>query len=237
MDYILRIRNVNIFKKARILTDINFDLKRGKILTIVGPNGSGKTTLAKIILNLVKPDTGEVILAKDTKIGYMPQKIIFDRLMPLNVKNFLQLNSYTDNTALLSVIDELNIKNIQNSQISNLSGGELQKVMFARALLKQPNLLVLDEPTQGIDVSGQVEFYKLIDRIRLEKKISVLMISHDLYMVMKSTDYVLCLNKHICCEGTPEDVSKHPEYINLFGKETAKTISVYPHHHDHYHNL
>lgn len=225
------------YNKQIVLEKINFNIFAGQIVTIIGPNGSGKTTLAKLVLNLLKPDNGTIKLEKKISLGYMPQKISLNNLMPLSVGRFLHLsiNYKSDHYNVDEIAKMLNIISLLDKQIYNLSGGELQKVIFACSLINKPNLLVLDEPIQGIDITGQMEFYTMIEYIRDMYKIAILMISHDLYMVMRATDHVICLNKHVCCEGTPENISKNSSYIDLFGQQAINKIAVYQHYHDHKH--
>ncbi|MFV9876334.1 MAG: ATP-binding cassette domain-containing protein [Rickettsiales endosymbiont of Dermacentor nuttalli] len=235
---ILKVKDLSFsYAKQIVLEKINFIVYEGQIVTIIGPNGSGKTTLAKLLLNLLKPNIGTVSLGNNISVGYMPQKLSINNLMPLRVSKFLQLsiNYKLNHYSIEDVANILNILYLLDNQMYNLSGGELQKVIFACSLINKPNLLVLDEPIQGIDIIGQMEFYTMIERIRDIYKISILMISHDLYMVMKATDHVICLNRHICCEGTPDDITKNSSYIDLFGKHAANNIAIYQHYHDHEH--
>ncbi len=237
-DLLLKIENLSlIIDNKQILDKVSFDINRNKIITIIGPNGSGKTTLARCILGLIKPTNGHLWFKKELKIGYMPQKINLNPNLPLRVNDFLELKiKQKINKEFLScIIDETGIENILSHPLQKISGGEMQRVLLARALLNKPDLLILDEPTQGIDINGQVEFYKLIDKLRIERNITSLIISHDLYMVMKSTDYVICLNHHICCEGSPSFINKQQDFHNLFSNEALKNFSVYEHHHDHTH--
>lgn len=238
-ESILKISNLTVkIDNKLILDDVSFEVPRGKIITIIGPNGSGKTTIVRSILNLIKPTKGSVWIKDDIKLGYMPQKISLNPYLPIRVINFLELdikNTVTPDL-LEKVIKKAAIEHILSLPLQKISGGEMQKVLFAKALLNKPDILILDEPTQGIDVNGQLEFYKLITKLRDEKNISVIIVSHDLHMVMKSTDYVICLNQHICCEGTVKFVNQHKDFHNLFGSRTIETFSVYEHDHDHSHN-
>jgi zinc transport system ATP-binding protein len=179
-----------------------------------------------------------VIITRDNKlrIGYMPQRLHFDNSLPMTVERFLRLAS-TKPKAIALYSERLGINNIMHSQLHNLSGGEMQRVLLTRAVLRQPQLLVLDEPTQGVDVVGQAELYRHISELRTELGCGVLMVSHDLHLVMAQTDTVICLNHHICCHGEPESVAQHPEYIQLFGQSAAKDIAVYTHNHDHEHDI
>lgn len=235
---ILKLTNLSVLMdKKLILDDISFEVTSGKIITIIGPNGSGKTTMVRCILDLIKPTKGNIWIQKGIKLGYMPQKISLNPYLPIKVINFLELdiNNIITPELLDQVISEIGIGSILSLPLQEISGGEMQKVLFAKALLNKPDILILDEPTQGIDINGQLEFYKLIEKLRDEKNISIVIISHDLHMVMKSTDYVICLNQHICCEGTVKFVNQHKDFHNLFGTKTLEAFSVYEHDHNHQH--
>jgi zinc transport system ATP-binding protein len=227
-----------ILDNKKILDNINLQLDPGKITTIIGPNGSGKTTLVRSILKIIKPSSGSVWLNPNIRIGYMPQKLNLNKNLPLNVLDFLKLEIgiKINKDTLNKIIDELDIKNILSSDLRKISGGEMQRTLLAKALLVKPNLLILDEPIGGLDINGQIEFYKLIDKLRLEKNISILIISHDLHTVMRRSDHVICLHHHICCEGEPDFVNKQEYFGQTFDSETLKTLSIYEHHHDHKHN-
>lgn len=224
-----------------ILHNINLTVRNNEIVTIIGPNGTGKTTLARIILGLLKPDRGEVMLKEGITIGYMPQKLAIDPVLPLTVGRFLALRhrkkKHIAGEKIRAVAEEMGILHILRHQLHDVSGGEMQRVLLARALLAEPDFLVMDEPVQGLDVQGQTDFYKLIEQIRNTRHCGILMISHDLHMVMATTDHVVCINHHICCEGSPADVSKNPEYLSLFGlKAQSETVAIYKHTHDHTHD-
>lgn len=239
-EVLLECREVSkLFGTRWVLDNITFRVRKGEIVTIIGPNGSGKTTLARIILGLLAQDNGCVIREKGLTVGYMPQKLTIDPVLPLTVERFLNLtvSNEVDDAAYQSIIAETGIGHLLKHQMHPVSGGELQRIMLAQVLLLRPQLLVLDEPVQGVDMQGQAEFYQLIETLRSKHHISILMISHDLYMVMRTTDHVVCINHHICCEGTAEDVSKHDAYIQLFGADTARNIGMYAHHHNHSHDL
>jgi zinc transport system ATP-binding protein len=220
-----------------ILKDISFKVQRGEIITLIGPNGAGKTALLKIILKLTKPTTGTVTLAPNLRIGYMPQILTVESLMPLNVGRFLLLSPRADLKKCNAMAAELGIGHILDSPIQAISGGELQRVLLARALLNDPDLLVLDEPAHGIDINGQAALYQLISNMRTKLNCSILMVSHDLHLVIAGTDQVVCLNQHICCSGHPATVMQNPEFINLFGAKVAAELALYTHHHDHHHDL
>jgi zinc transport system ATP-binding protein len=223
------------FGRREVLSHIDLAIYPREIVTIIGPNGSGKSTLLKILLGLLQPTFGEIITQKGLRIGYVPQAIQFDPLLPLTVLNFLKLFGQ-DKRKISTIAEELEIMPYINRQIHALSGGEMQRVLLAQALLTDPHLLVLDEPVQGVDFNGQAQLYQLIRRVARARECAVLMVSHDLHLVMADTDRVICLNRHICCSGTPHGVSRDPEFINLFGSETASQIALYVHHHDHQHN-
>jgi zinc transport system ATP-binding protein len=231
------VREVGLkIQKKQILRDINFKVRRGEIVTLIGPNGAGKTALLKIILSLYKPTAGKVVLASGLRIGYMPQILTVESLMPLNVGRFLLLSPRADIPKRNAIAAEVGIGHILGSPIQAISGGELQRVLLARALLNDPDLLVLDEPAHGIDINGQAILYQLISNMRTKLNCSILMVSHDLHLVIAGTDQVVCLNQHICCSGHPSAVMQNPEFIQLFGTRVAAELAVYTHHHDHQHD-
>lgn len=215
-----------------ILDNVSFKILPGQIVTLIGPNGAGKTSLIRIVLGLQKASAGRVTLASGVGIGYMPQKLHIDLSLPLSVRGFLGLADRNRENGL-AALAKVGVSQLMDSPMAHLSGGETQRVLLARALLRKPQLLVLDEPVQGVDVGGQEALYKLIGQIRDESGCSILMVSHDLHLVMAATDEVLCLNHHLCCQGTPDVVSANPIYRELFGTRTAP----YTHRHDHEHDL
>jgi zinc transport system ATP-binding protein len=217
-----------------VLSGVEIAVRRGEIVTLIGPNGAGKTTLLRILLGLLPPDRGTVERAPELRIGYMPQRIVIDDLLPLPVRRFLELGR--PGGAIKAALDEVKAPHVIDQSIQAISGGELRRVLLARALLRDPDLLVLDEPVQGVDVIGQGDLFRLILAIRERRGCGVLMVSHDLHLVMAATDTVLCLNGHVCCTGRPEAVSRHPEYIALFGAREADALALYTHHHDHVHD-
>lgn len=222
------------YGSRQILQDVSLSLESGKVLTIIGPNGAGKSTLLRVLLGLQQADSGDVTLRDGLKIGYVPQSISIDHNLPLNVQRFVALgggNSVSEALAMLK------IEHLKDAAIQSISGGEFQRVLLARALSRKPELLVLDEPAQGVDVMGQGELYDKISTLRNEYGFGVLMVSHDLHLVMAKTDQVICLNQHICCSGVPDDVSRHPEYHRLFGDMPDTGLAVYTHHHDHTHDI
>ncbi|MCR3755739.1 MAG: Zn(2(+)) ABC transporter ATP binding subunit [Sodalis sp. Psp] len=225
------------FEQKAILHDISFNLRSGKILTLLGPNGAGKSMLVRVVIGLIAPDTGTLTRQPEMRIGYVPQKLHLDPTMPLTVERFMRLRPGVTKRDILPSLTHVKAEHLQDQALQRLSGGEMQRVLLARALLSRPQLLVLDEPTQGIDVSGQVALYDLIDQIRHTLGCGVLMVSHDLHLVMAKTDEVLCLNHHICCSGTPEMVSAHPDFIAMFGHHSSEQLAIYCHRHNHRHNL
>lgn len=221
----------------QILHNINLQIDEKQIVTLIGPNGAGKTTLVKVVLGLLAPNDGSVSLRKNLRIGYMPQRLHVDSSMPISVQKFLQLAVRAKPELIEKVLFEVKASHLLHSQIHSLSGGELQRVLLARSLIQEPELLVLDEPVQGVDISGQAELYALIASIRDSHQCGVLMVSHDLHLVMSATDEVICLNQHVCCHGHPEQVSNDPAYLELFGQKQAESLAVYAHHHNHSHAL
>ncbi len=229
---LLRARDVRLQLGGRLLLDdISFHLARGEILTIIGPNGAGKTTLLRVILQLLAPTSGEIYRQPGLTVGYMPQKLHIDPTFPLTVKRFLAFarRNCTEQQSS-EALDKTGARHLLKAPLHQLSGGETQRVLLARALLRNPDLLVLDEPVQGVDVHGQSELYQLICRIRDASQCGVLMVSHDLHLVMAATDRVLCLNQHICCSGTPATVSSDPAYIRMYGQ-----LAFYQHDPQHHH--
>lgn len=236
-SFLIKASGLNLQLGGRqVLDDISFEVSRGEIVTIIGPNGSGKTSLVRLLLALHAPDQGRVERSAGLRIGYMPQKLVIDQALPLTVEGFLKLVSAVRHDDLVKVADRLGINHLLSQPVQAISGGEFQHVLLARALLRKPELLVLDEPAQGVDINGQQKLYQLIASIRDEYHCGVIMVSHDLNLVMASTDRVLCLNTHICCTGHPEAVTQHPEYLKLFGT-SMEGFAVYTHKHDHSHDM
>ncbi len=221
----------------RILDGVDISIARREIVTLIGPNGSGKTSLARILLGLISAQHGRITRHPGLSTGYLPQRLSIDRNLPLSVERFLRLAGRPTQAQIDTALDAVAARHLAKLDVGRLSGGELQRILLARALLRAPDLLVLDEPTQGVDVTGQIEFYELIGQLRDRYECGVLMISHDLHLVMAATDRVVCLNHHVCCSGAPESVRQHPEYLALFGAEAAGRLAVYAHHHDHDHDL
>ncbi|MDO5658728.1 MAG: metal ABC transporter ATP-binding protein [Paracoccus sp. (in: a-proteobacteria)] len=218
------------------LRDVDFSILPGEIVTVLGPNGSGKSTLVRAVLGHLRLSSGSVMRRAGLRIGYVPQRVHIDDRIPMTVRRFLSLPRRVSDAEAARVLARTGAEGLENRQITRLSGGQFQRVLLARALLHAPDLLVLDEPTQGLDQPGIVAFYQLIDEIRQETGAAVLMVSHDLLVVMRASDRVLCLNGHICCQGSPQLVSEAPEYRALFGAESAETLALYRHRHDHDHD-
>lgn len=238
MSSLVTLNNISVrFGERRVLSDISLTLQPGRILTLLGPNGAGKSTLVRVVLGLLPVSGGTVERHRDLRIGYVPQKLHIDATLPLSVERFMRLRPGVRKADVLPALKRVQAGHLLNSPLQKLSGGETQRVLLARALLNQPQLLVLDEPTQGVDVNGQVALYDLINQLRNELNCAVLMVSHDLHLVMAKTDDVLCLNHHICCSGTPEVVSQHPEFIAMFGPRGAEQLAIYRHNHNHRHDL
>tara|TARA_Y100000389_G_C17468698_1_gene528203 strand:- start:4060 stop:4773 length:714 start_codon:yes stop_codon:yes gene_type:complete len=236
MNNLISLENINLnFADQNILKNINLEIRKGDFITIIGPNGAGKSSLIKIIIGSVKNDYGKIVRNKNLKIGYVPQKIDINQTIPINAKYFLQLNQKIKPKLFDKILRDLKIENFLETQLNNLSGGQRQKILLAKALLSEPNLLILDEPAQNLDISGQLEFYNYIKNLHQEQKTSILMISHDLHIVMSSTKKVICLNRHICCQGEPKIIAKNPDFKEIFGNDMNKLISIYNHYHDHHH--
>lgn len=221
----------------KILQGIDLSIAESQIVTLIGPNGAGKTTLVRILLGLIQPDSGSVQQREGLRIGYMPQRIHIEPTLPMSVIRFLKLASPKAEKHIDELLNQLNIRELSEQQLISISGGELQRVLLARALLRDPHLLILDEPAQGVDIAGQADLYELIGKIRNDFGCSVLMISHDLHLVMSSTDEVICLNHHVCCHGKPDQVSVDPAFLELFGSQVSTNLAVYTHHHNHEHDI
>ena len=221
----------------RILDHVSFELRAGQITTIIGPNGAGKSTLANIVTGLITGFEGRIEQRPGLRIGYLPQKVYVNRLMPLTVGRLLQLTQRAGNHEISAALAQTGVAHLGGRQVHSLSEGELKRVLLARSTLGNPDLIVLDEPTAGVDVTGEIRMYELISELRSRLQCSVLLVSHDLHLVMSQTDQVLCLNQHLCCSGQPESVSQHPEYLALFGQSTADSIAIYTHRHDHVHDV
>ena len=231
-------RDVAVERGGRVILErIDIDIRPREIVTLIGPNGAGKTTLVRVLLGLVPPDRGTLYRRDGLVIGYAPQRFDIDAAVPLTVERFLRLSGAASQIDLAHALAAVGASGVTGRQISSLSGGEFQRVVLARALLRKPDLLVLDEPVRGVDYTGEAELYDLISRLRDELGLSVLLVSHDLHVVMAKSDRVLCINRHVCCSGIPHAVAQHPEYVRLFGPQAAGSFAVYTHHHDHAHDL
>jgi zinc transport system ATP-binding protein len=220
----------------RVLFDINFQIDRGEIVTVVGPNGSGKTTFLRALLGVVPPSRGGVHRAKGLRVGYVPQNLHIDPGLPLPVARFLSLPHRHSPAAMAEVLARVGVPDVAGQHMTTLSGGQFQRVLLARALLAAPDILMLDEPTAGLDQPGVASFYRLIDDVRRDMGCAVLSISHDLHVVMSASDRVICINGHVCCEGAPHVVRAAPEYRALFGLGTGGALALYQHSHDHEHD-
>ena len=218
-----------------LVKGVSLEVEKGKIVTLIGPNGSGKSTTAKIALGIYKKFDGEVEKYTN-KIGYVPQKVSIDWTLPLRVRDFMVLTESLKEEAIDEALSLTGVVHLKHKNLGNLSGGEFQRVLLARAISKKPELLVLDEPVQGVDFTGEIALYELIKKISEELNCGILLISHDLHTVMSATDHVVCLNGHVCCSGSPSDVAKNNEYKALFGEQAAQTLSIYEHKHDHVHS-
>jgi len=228
---------VGVIRNGRhLLKSADLTLEEGKIVTLIGPNGAGKTTLVRSVLGLIPINEGKIERRADLRIGYMPQKLHLEPSLPLSVERFLTLGG-KPRADLADIMQLTGIEKLIKTPMQLLSGGETQRVLLARALLRDPQLLVLDEPVQGVDVSGQAALYALINHIRKIRNCGVLLVSHDLHLVMATTDTVICLNQHVCCHGHPEQVTNDPAYLALFGEQGKQSqVALYTHHHDHQHD-
>jgi zinc transport system ATP-binding protein len=218
-----------------VLSGISLQVRPAEIVTLLGPNGSGKSTLLRALLGIIPPSGGRVLRQAGLRVGYVPQRLSIDRSLPMTVRRFLSLPRRCTDGQAATALGRVGLPDVEGRQMTDLSGGQFQRVLLARALLSEPQLLVLDEPTQGLDQPGEAAFYRLIADVRASTGVAVLMVSHDLHVVMAASDRVICLNGHICCEGTPRVVSNAPEYRALFGLGTLGALALYHHHHGHDH--
>ena len=234
-NILVKLSNAGFRINNKLLVEgVSLEVQKGKIVTLIGPNGSGKSTTAKIALGIYKKIDG--IVEKFTnKVGYVPQKISIDWTLPIRVNDFMVLTENINDEEIDEALTLTGVLHLKNKNLGNLSGGEFQRVLLARAISKKPELLVLDEPVQGVDFSGEIALYELIKKISDELNCGILLISHDLHTVMSATDHVVCLNGHVCCSGSPIDVARNNEYKALFGEQASKILSVYEHKHDHVH--
>ncbi|SMF70007.1 zinc transport system ATP-binding protein [Xaviernesmea oryzae] len=228
------LENAGIRRDGRwLVRGLDFSIRRGEVVTLIGPNGAGKSTTAKLAIGVLRPDEGAVTRASGMRIGYVPQKLAIDWTMPLSVRRLMRLTGPLPDGELTDALKATGIPHLIDAEVRHLSGGEFQRALLARAIARKPDLMVLDEPVQGVDFAGESALYDLIRSIRNSTGCGILMISHDLHMVMAGTDTVICLNGHICCRGTPETVSQSADYLKLFGN--TRSLAVYSHHHDHTH--
>ena len=233
---LLKVDNASFYKNNKwLVKGVSLEVKQGEIVTLIGPNGSGKSTTAKIALGIYKEIEGKVNKFTN-KIGYVPQKISIDWTLPIRVIDFMSLTEEPTDEQINIALNLTGVEHLKNKSLGNLSGGEFQRVLIARAIAKQPEVLVLDEPVQGVDFKGEIALYELIKKISEELNCGILLISHDLHVVMSATDFVVCLNGHVCCSGTPQVVAKNNEYQELFGDRASTILSIYEHKHDHTHS-
>ena len=233
---LLKVDNAGFLKNDKwLVKGVSLEVKQGEIVTLIGPNGSGKSTTAKIALGIYKEIVGNVKRSTN-KIGYVPQKISIDWTLPIRVIDFMSLTEDPTDEQINVALNLTGVEHLKNKSLGNLSGGEFQRVLIARAIANQPDLLVLDEPVQGVDFKGEIALYELIKKISEELNCGILLISHDLHVVMSATDFVVCLNGHVCCSGTPQAVAKNDEYQELFGDRASTILSLYEHKHDHTHS-
>ena len=235
-DLLVKVSDAGLYKDGKwLVKGVNLNITKGKIVTLIGPNGSGKTTTAKIALGLYKNIEGTVERLTN-KISYVPQKVSIDWTLPVRVIDFMVLTQDLQDQEINDALNLTGVEHLKNNNLRELSGGEFQRVLLARAIAKKPDLLVLDEPVQGVDFTGEVELYALIKKISETLQCGILLISHDLHVVMSATDYVVCLNGHVCCSGTPVAVAQNKEYKELFGEKSSQLLSLYEHEHDHVHD-
>lgn len=233
---LIEAKKLTVIRQGKTILDkVSFEVHAGDFITVVGPNGAGKSMLLKAFLGIYAPDKGRVVRKDGLRIGYMPQRMSVEPTMPITVRRFLQLVRSARERSIEEKLALVEAPKVIDSMLYDLSGGELQRVLLARALLHEPELLVLDEPAQNLDIGGEVKFYKLLDKIYQLQQCAILMVSHDLHLVMASTKQVICLYHHICCSGEPQTIAKDPQFISLFGKDMNELMAIYEHQHDHRH--
>ncbi len=234
---LIQLNNCGILRNHKwLVRGVSLTVDRGQIVTLIGPNGSGKSTTAKMALGIMKPDEGENTIKENLKVSYVPQKLGIDWSLPLRVIDFMNLIENYEHSIIEEMLNITGIQHLQNEDVRNLSGGEFQRLLMARAIAKKPDFLVLDEPVQGVDYAGEIALYQIIQDIRKNFNCGILLISHNLHVVMSQTNHVICLNGHICCSGEPKSIVKNPEYIKLFGENMDPTLAFYKHEHDHHHH-
>ena len=234
---LITVQNISLNHQGKkILDDVSFTLNPGEFITLIGPNGAGKSSLIKVLLGLIKQDSGKVKRSKSIRLGYTPQLFTPNPFIPISVVDFLTLNQKVEKLFLQKTAETTGVATLLNSALKELSGGELQKVLLTRALMNKPNVLILDEPAQNLDVDGQMQLYQLIQDIHQSQNCAILMVSHDLHRVMKESSQVLCLYHHICCKGHPEAILKDEQFNDLFADQVGELMATYEHHHNHHHN-
>ncbi|MBI1622181.1 ATP-binding cassette domain-containing protein [Aquamicrobium zhengzhouense] len=233
---LVRLSGMGVERDGRwLVRGVDLSISAGEIVTLIGPNGSGKSTTARTAIGILKPSEGTVVQRPGLRVGYVPQKLAIDWTLPLTVRRLMTLTRSHSKDEIHAALDAVGASHLADAQVQALSGGEFQRALLARAMLGKPDLLVLDEPVQGVDFSGEIALYELIGRIRNETGCGILLISHDLHVVMAATDTVVCLNGHVCCRGTPKTVASSPEYMRLFGARAEGALALYRHSHDHTH--
>ncbi|MEM9106542.1 MAG: metal ABC transporter ATP-binding protein [Pseudomonadota bacterium] len=235
-DTLVTLENAGLERSGRwLVRGVDLSVRKGEIVTLIGPNGSGKSTTAKLALGIHDTSEGTAYRSAGLTVGYVPQKVAVDWTLPLNVDRFMQLTKKLDQKQIKDALEATGIAHLAKAEVRNLSGGEFQRAMLARAIAVKPDFMVLDEPVQGVDFSGEIALYELIQQIRNDLGCGILMISHDLHVVMAATDHVICLNGHVCCKGSPDVVAESSEYRKLFGDHATAALAIYRHDHDHIH--
>ena len=235
---LVSLQSVGVERNSRwLICDIDLTIDRGEIVSLIGPNGSGKTTLVNVVTGSMAPDTGKVRWGPGVRIGFVPQRMSVDPTLPITVRRLMNLTQQNSEREIDEILEQLNILNLANNSLQTLSGGEFQRALFARALLRKPNLLILDEPSQGLDIMGESKLYNQIVEIRDQLSCGILLVCHDLHLVMAKADTVVCINSHICCKGVPERIVGDDEFLKLFGRNVQSSHAFYPHQHDHRHKV
>lgn len=235
-DPLVMLDNAGIYRADRwLVRGVSMTVQPGEIVTLIGPNGSGKTTTSKIALGILDPDEGSAVLRNNVRLGYVPQKLTIDWTLPLTARRLMHLTGKAPDDEIRRAMDQTGVLHLADAQVRTLSGGEFQRVLLARAIVRKPDLLVLDEPVQGVDFNGEIAMYELIRQIRDDYNCGIILVSHNLHLVMSATDRVICLNGHVCCSGTPLTVTESAEFKALFGERAASALAAYEHHHNHTH--